>query len=548
MGLREERQAVKDVMYWRFQRRMSRRQVLGAAARAGIGLAGISLLGCAAPAAAPAATPKAGGALVVAQRVTSTMDPCLQTGGQDAYQGPNLYNWLTYIDIKGKSIPELAASWETPDPTTLIFKLRKGVKFHDGVDFNANAVKTDFDRVMDPKTNCQNRPRLAELKSYDVVDDSALKLTTKRPSASFLYMATGPRTATAGGGIVSPEAIKKYNNDVRQHGVGTGPFEFVEWRMDDHVTLKKFPQYWEQGMPLLDQITWRVIPDSTVAITMLKNGEVHLDVWFDFKDLETIKSDPNLVAVAEPVPGAVTVSFNQKKPPFNKPALRQALAYAIDREAISKVVYKGTHPPAQAWFGPSYWAFDSTIKGYPYDLAKAKEKLKEGGAPDGFEMTLFGPIGWPDWIQAAEMVQSMVAKVGIKVKVQQQDWPTGSTLFKDGKMEAGLIGWSGDPEPQPDITRAHSKTGLQWPVALLDGNDPVTQRVDALMDKADSIFSLEERMAVYKELQKLMAEQVHWELPLVYQTSRIAHRKEVKGYVQYPGRFFTPFRRTWLQK
>ncbi|MBI2303588.1 MAG: hypothetical protein HYU86_02430 [Chloroflexi bacterium] len=485
---------------------------------------------------------------------TQGFDPDNATGGADAYRFPNVYNSLTAVDPVGKSIPELAESWETPDPTTVVLKLKKGVKFHDGTDFNAQAVKFNYDRTLHPdqigypKFKSKAAQHLVAVKSYEVVDDYTFKIILKGPSGSFLYVGTGGQMASdAPGWMVSPAGVKKLDNDLLKQGVGTGPFEFVEWLMDERVSVKKFPGYWEKGIPYLDGIKWLVIPDSTTAMTMLKSGEVMWDNWFDFKDLETIKADPNLNLVLIPTAGTVTLTLNQKKPPFNNTALRQAVWYAIDRDAITKVVYKGTRPPAEAWFPSTSWAYDASLKGYPVDLDKARAKLKEGGKPDGFEFTIKIASAFPDWVQAAEIMQAMLAKVNIKTKVELVERAAMSTQRAEGNFEAESVGWSGDVEPAADLLGIHSKKSARGPF-VLDGEDPVTKQVDALMDKGDSTFNLEERKAAYKEVQKLMLDQAYHRLILTYETSRHAHHKKVKGYVQYPGRFFSSYRPVWIQK
>lgn len=542
--------------------------MLRKAAKAGIGLTGFALIGCAAastttptraPTASPVPTPTsakptAGGTLIVAQRGTTTMDPDQASGGADAYLFPNLYNSLTAVDKVGKSVPELVESWETPDSTTVILKLKKGVKFHDGTAFNAQAVKFNYDRSYNPdqigypKFKSGSARHLERVKSYETVDDYTFKFTLKGPSSSFLYLGTGGQMSSeAPGWMVSPEGVKKFDNDLRQHGVGTGPFQFAEWRMDDRIALKKFPDYWEAGVPYLDGITWRAIPDSTAAMTMLKNNEVQWDNWFDFKDLETMKADPNLVLIADSVPGFVYLMLNQKKPPFNNVALRQAVAYAIDREAISKVVYKGVHPAAEAWFGTHSWAYDPKIKGYPYDLAKAREKLKEGGKPEGFEFIISVASAFPDWVQAAELMQGMLTKVSIKAKIELVERATMSTRRNTGEYVAESVGTSGDVDPHPDLARIHgTKSG--WGPAALDPNDAVTKQVDALIDKGDAVYDIEERKKIYSEAQKILVDQVHFFLVLTYQTSRNVHWKGIAGYIQHPGRFFTSYRKVWFQK
>ncbi|MBI2303576.1 MAG: ABC transporter substrate-binding protein [Chloroflexi bacterium] len=568
----------EESSYWdrMSQKRLSRRRLMSMAARAGLGLAGATLLGCAAapaptptkapgappaaptPTTRPAATPTPaatyGGQLLVTGRSTTVLDPDNQSGGRDAFNHWNMYDGLTSLNTKGEIIPGLAESWEIPDPTTIILKLRKGVKFHDGTDFNAQAVIFNFDRRANPdrigypKFKSKVAPDFELAKTYEALDDYTVKITLFRPSVSFLYSGlSGTTSAGAVGWMVSPAAVKKYNNDLRQASVGTGAFMFEEWKMDDKIVFKKNPSYWQKGIPYLDGITWLVIPDTTVALTMLKNKQAHMDNWMTEKEVPLVKADPDLVLGFKTMPGWISFEMNLKKSPFDKLAVRQAMAYAIDRKAISDVVFQGLVPPADAWFPPGTWPYDPSIKGYPYDMAKAKEKLKEGGYPDGFDVDITVSEAQPEYIASAEVIQEMLRKIGVRAKLQVTERAKALDMMNKGEFVAAMYGSSGAPDPTAHLMEVgHSRNDRVGNTVNKD--DPLVKRLDALVDKADTTFSIEARKPIIAEFQKIQVEEVYRNLFLVYQIARFVWRKEVQGFETLPGRFASDYRTTWLKK
>ncbi|MBI2305232.1 MAG: hypothetical protein HYU86_10885 [Chloroflexi bacterium] len=562
---------VEQKNYWSkfFQRQLTRRRALQTAAGAGMSLVG--LLACAAPAPSPTsapaspaapggtprpgvtptptvATPVSGGTLKVAQVGMTTLDAHVGSGGSLAWQLVNLYNALTTYDPVAKPIPDLAESWEIPDSRTIIFKLRKGVKFHDGADFNAQAVKFSYDRVMDPNTKSTARSRVAEIvKSYEVMDDYTFKFNLGSPSASFLSTVTSAGSGVQPGYVVSPEAAKKLNNDLTQQGVGTGPFQASEWRMDDHITFKKFPGYWEKGFPYLDQITWQIIPDATVQMTMLKTGDVHFVTEGQTKDIAAVRADPALVPIVQMSVGYIGMYMNQRKPPFDKKALRLALAYAIDREAIAKAVFFDVHPAMQGLFSPAMWAYDPTIKGHPFDPAKAKEKLKEGGAPDGYAFTAIIASGRPEHLQSAEAMKEMLSKVGIKMTLQMVEREAASDMYVRGQVQGWLGQASSSPEPHRAVIDRFYSKGTRGP-ANIDPEDPDAKAIDALIERGDSTYDLESRKAVYSQLQKALLDNNFIFYGLVWRAVSQVRRKEVMGYAPSADSVVTFFKKTWLQK
>src|SRR6266851_10157527 len=334
---------------------------------------------------ASSGAPKKGGTMRVGFGVDiTTLDPHLSGSKIDRQVYHNLYDPLLILDEKLGIQPNLAESWQTPDPKTLILKLRQGVKFHDGTDFNAEAARINFDRMAnDPKS--VRKGEIANIASTEVVDPLTLKVNLKQPDTSLLATLTD-----RAGMMISPAALTKLGADLGHDatGAGTGPFQFAEWVPDDHVLLKRNDAYWNtSGGPYFDQIRYRPIPDDTVKLQSLQGGELDALDYLLPRTVPLAKADSNLVVVDVPSLAAFWYMLNTTKPPFDNKALRQAVTYALDAEAIVKGVYLGVGVAANGPISPSSWAYDDTIKPVKRDLDKAKTLMTQGGQPNGFSFT-----------------------------------------------------------------------------------------------------------------------------------------------------------------
>src|SRR5215471_16639581 len=275
-------------------------------------------------------TPKKGGTLRVGFYLeASTMDPHLSGSKVDRQIYHNIYEPLVTLDTKLGIKPGLAESWQQPDAKTVIFKLRHGVKFHDGTDFNAEAARFNFNRMKtEPKS--VRKGEVASIESVDVVDAYTIKLNLKRPDAALLATLTD-----RAGMMVSPKAIQERGAELERNarGAGTGPFVFAEWVKDDHLLLKRNDNYWnKQGGPYLDQIRYRPIPDDTVKLQSLQTGEIDVMDYVQPRDVAAVKADKNLVELDVPSLAQFSYVLNHTKPPFNNRALRHAVASALDVE------------------------------------------------------------------------------------------------------------------------------------------------------------------------------------------------------------------------
>nr|MBA3446006.1 ABC transporter substrate-binding protein [Pseudaminobacter sp.] len=277
----------------------------------------------------------------------------------------NVFEGLTRIGPNGEVLPALAESWTASDDGKVYtFKLRSGVKYHDGSDFNADDVKFSLDRARaEDSTNAQ-KALFAAIETVDVVDPASVKVTLKNPQGSFLYnLGWGDAV------IVAPETAESN----KEKPVGTGPFKFDNWAKGSAITLVRADGYW--GDPVaLDKAEFRIIPDAAAAIPALLSGDVQALPNFQLGDaLPQVQSDPRFKVVIGSTEGETVLSTNNKKPPFDNLKVRQAIAHAIDRKAIIDGASGGFGVPIGSHFASHNPAYVDLTGTYPYDVAKAKQ-------------------------------------------------------------------------------------------------------------------------------------------------------------------------------
>src|SRR5215471_20985552 len=471
-------------------------------------------------------TPKKGGTLRVGFYLeASTMDPHLSGSKVDRQIYHNIYEPLVTLDTKLGIKPGLAESWQQADAKTVIFKLRHGVKFHDGTDFNAEATRFNFNRMKtEPKS--VRKGEVASIESVDAVDAYTVRINLRRPDAALLATLTD-----RAGMMVSPKVAQERGAELERNakGAGTGPFEFVEWIKDDHLVLKRNDNYWNtQGGPYLERIRYRPIPDDTVKLQSLLAGEIDVMDYVQPRDVAGVKADKNVVVVDVPSLADFAYQLNHTKPPFATKALRQAVAYSLDLEQIVKGVWLNVGVPANGPIPPTSWAYDRSIAPIKRDLARAKAKLAEGGQPNGFTFTMTTNI-IPINVQEAEVIQAQLREAGITMKIKLVD---SATLLADGNgknFEMISYQWSGRPDPDGNTYQFYKTTqgtSLNW-------SGISNREIDALLDKSREVSSQAERKKLFSDLTKILQD----ELPMVFIVHPIepkAFSPKVQGYEPIP--------------
>ncbi|MBI1801909.1 MAG: peptide ABC transporter substrate-binding protein [Chloroflexi bacterium] len=435
----------------------------------------------------------------------TTMDPHLSTAAVDRQVYQSIYSPLVRLDKDLTLKPELAEKWEFTDPTTLVLNLRKGVKFHDGTDFNAKAVKVNFDRMLNPDTKSLRAAEISSVKEVVVVDDYTVKINLKAPSASLMAV-----LSDRAGMMISPAAIEKYGKDLARNPVGTGPFQFVEWVKDDHLSVKKFDGYWEKGadgqsLPYLDGVVYKPVTDATVKLTSLKTNTLDMIDGVAPKDVAALRGGKDLTYDEVPGLGYQAIDLNLAKPPFDKVEVRQAVAYAVDAAAITKNVLFGVANPGQGPIAPSSWAYDPSINLYKRDIAKAKELIAKAGltAPVKFPCMI---VNSPESKLIGEALKEELAEAGFDMEIQLLEFGTALAKATAKDYTCFQIGWSGRPDPDGNTYSFLFSVGPNNTVNY------VNPKVDELLDKARASYDQAQRKATYTELIKMAVNDV----PRVY--------------------------------
>ncbi len=492
--------------------------------------------------AAAAGAPKRGGTLKAGlDGDILTFDPLTSGAFADREVYYNIYDTIVAYDANLKIIPALAEKWETPDAKTYVFTLRKDVKFHDGTDLNAEAVKFNIERYLNEKTS-RRKAEIDTIQSVEVVDAVTVKFNLKAAFAPLL-----PTLADRAGMILSPTVIKALGPDalaLKPVGAGSGPFRFVEAVKDDRITVERNPNYWKKDasggqLPYVDKVIYRPIADPTVLLTNLKTGDLDLSYRIASKDVAGVKSGSELTLKEMPGLGFDAISFNTTKEPFNKKELRQAVAEALDREQILKVVNFGVGQVAHGPIPPSSWAYDANLKPYGANIAKAKEYLKAGGKPDGFSFEFKIGSGSPVTTQLAQLIKDQLAKAGIVVNILQQERTKQSTDQSSGEFQMLTFGWSGRPDPDGNIYNIFRTGG-----GLNYGGYSVPQ-VDELLDKARAASDQGERKGFYQQAQKLLVEDAAMAF-YNFAPAYLVSQPKVQGVQLYPD-FMMRLDGAWLR-
>jgi ABC-type transport system substrate-binding protein len=499
--------------------------------------------------------PQTGGVLVFARSGDSVgLDPARETDGESFYGSTQIYDTLVeFVPGTTEVQPALAESWEVSDDGLLFtFELREGVKFHDGTDFNADAVKFSFDRQF-----VESHPYFDHgpwkywgymdmsniVDRIEVVDDYTVAFHLQRVEAPFLA-----NLAMDFAAIVSPTAVQEFDEEFPSNPVGTGPFEFVSWTKDDNIVLDANEDYWGEG-PYLDRVILRVIPDATARYLALKNGEVDVIDFPSADDLELMQEDPNIELIQQPGLNVGYIAMNNDKEPFDNKLVRQALNYAIDRQAIIDAVYGSAGQVAKNPLPPTMWGYNDDIEPYPYDPAKAQELLAEAGYPDGFSTDLWAmPVARPynpNARRIAEIVQSDLAAIGVEVEIVSYDWGTYLDRTDMGEHSMAMLGWTGDNgDPDNFLFVLLSIPAAEKPA----GNIAFwrNEEFNDLLIEAKTTFDQERRTELYEQAQVIFHEEAPW-VTLAHSVVTVPVRSNVKNFVIYPtGK--RVFQRVWLEQ
>ena len=499
--------------------------------------------GAAAPsaAAASAAVPKRGGELKfqLLRDSTTGYDPALATESTVFVINSAIFDTLAEIQPDGSIVPALAESWTiSTDGLTYTFKIRSGVKFHNGRAMTATDVKYTIDRLRDPATKSPRAGIYAVLTSVDAPDATTVTLKLKEPYAPLLS-AFADITA----GIVPQEVVLSSGGTLNSNPVGTGPFKFVSWTRDQLMKVTANKDYWRTGLPRLDGITFSFNADSNARAAAIRSKDVDF-LWNAPPELNaSLKKESTLDLLGGK--GTLTwqyLNLNMQKEPFKDVRVRQAIYNAIDRDEILKVSRPDTGTPLNAGFlPPEHWAGVKDIV-YKPDVAKATKLLADAGFANGFEFTILALTGSDFHILTAQTIQQQLKALKITVKVQVVDSGTQTAAQRNGTFEGIVSGFSGTIDPDERFAQTFMAGGGTNYAKFSDA------KVDELVIQARKTTSRDERANLYRQAQLRVADIGAHAFVFNYHPYD-AIQKFVKGYVFNPQLVsYRVLRDVWLDK
>lgn len=445
--------------------------------------------------------------------------------------------------------PALATSWDvTEGGKVWTFKLREGVKFHDGTDFNADAVKFNFDRFLDPTAAHYYEKATGFIVGFaswidkvEVVDPLTVKVTLKAPNYEWFQSGLQPYGVFL---IISPEAIKKYGNDqIALHPTGTGAFKFVEREQGVKIVLERNDDYWGEKAKL-DKIIVRNIGAPTTRVNALLADEVNLITVPPADELQNLQDQGYVLSTNENVPSIWYVSVNTRHPILKDVRVRQALNYALNREDLAAQIYQGTATPAYGILSRGTAAFDPDFKGYEYNPEKAKALLAEAGYPNGFDVTFQIPqygTGelWEQWLQRD------FKAIGVNVTIEKFEWISYMHEWTQGlKDTVGLneMGWG---ESIPSWTARQARCTTTPPNGTNVGwycNPEVDKLFDQALAEGDPAKSAD----LYRQAQQIISDEAAF-IPIINDSQPVVLSPKVKGFVN-PAQDWFDFSTVWIEE
>ena len=444
---------------------------------------------------------------------------------------------VTFAEETTQIVPGLAESWTiSQDGLWYTFKLRKGVKFHDGTPLNAEAVKFSIERQFNPDHPANKLGKypfagffFGNVKAVEAMDESTVRFVLKEPRASFLAVLTAGAAS-----IVSPTAAKKWGADYALNPVGTGPFRYASWQRGQQVVLEKNPDYW-RGPVKLDRVVFRPIVEDQARLTELLTGGVDMIVGVPPDFVEQLQGNAKVSVLKQVGAHVWYLGINNQKKPFDDKRVRQALNYAVNKDAIVKDVLKGTGSPSLGPVLPGTWGADAALKAYPYDPAKAKKLLADAGYPNGFSTTMWVPesgSGMQSPVAMATVMQSNLKAVGVTVALQTMEWGAYLAKLRSKEQELFALSWMAGSE-DPDMVMYPLLHSSQWtpngPNRALYKNE----KFDELLGQARQVTDQAKRAALYREAQKILVEDAPWVF-VDHEVQLAATSKRVQGFKLHP--------------
>ena len=421
----------------------------------------------------------------------------------------NVQECLVKVDAQGKIVPWLAERWHTSDNRNYTFFLKKGVRFHNGREVKAADVKFVIERAMNPETKHPYPQYYAAIGDIIVKDDYTITFSLKAPTANFLL-----NLARQGSVIYPREAV----DTLKSAPIGTGPFTVADWVRGDRVVLKRYADYHVKGLPKVDQVTFRFIADPNAALAALKAGDIDASVFgLGPEHVADLKKDGRFEIIVGETTNDVIMAMNNSRKPFTDVRVRRAITHAISKPDVVKLAMFGLGRVIGSNVDPLNPYFVDLATAMPYDPARAKKLLAEAGYPAGFEAVLKVAPQYYYTVRAGEVIVDQLAKVGVKVKIEQIEWGQWlSRVWKEADYDLTIIG--------------HAEA---WDIANY-ANPKYYYRYDSpkfqeLFKKSEVTLDDKTRREQYAQLQKMLVE----DAPVVFlfiHPRLVAAKKGLTGF------------------
>ena len=467
--------------------------------------------------------------------IARSTDAATLDSGYAYYEGEidlmyHLYEGLVRFKDEELNVePWLAEDWSVSDDGTVwTFYLREGVLFHDGSEFNADAVEFSFMRILD-----EDHPYYGlgdqglaymdwllggAINEVRAVDEYTVEFELNDVFGPFLtYMGMYSQY------IVSPAAVEEYGEDYFTNPSGTGPFKFVEWRRDEYIEMEVFDEYWGEK-PDIEKIIWKVVPDGSTRLMELQAGQVHAIKSIEPAQLETIQADDNLNMMQMAGANLFFAAINHEAEPFDDVNVRRAVMHAIDFDSLINTLYEGLGTRAVTPMPPTIFGFNEDIEPYEYDVEKAKSLLEEAGYPDGFDTTMHvfaearGYIGRP--VDAAEIMSSDLGRAGINAEVIVNEWGTHRSLLREFGHAIGFVGWFDVPHPNNFLNALLLRA--------VDSHYLPAELVE-LSDRALASYDRDEQIELYKQMQEISHRDVGM-IPIAHSDYTAVVLSDISGF------------------
>jgi len=427
----------------------------------------------------------------------------------------NLLESLLKIDRNGEVVPALAKSYEvSKDGKEYTFHLHKGVKFHDGKPFTAEDVKYTFERLLDPKTAAVNRKYYTGIESIQIIEPLTVKFIVKKYDSNFLFnMARGDAV------ILSRQTV----DQLKSQPIGTGPFKLVEWKRGDSVVMVKNPDYYLSGLPYLDKVIFKFIPDPSTQLAALRAGDVDV-IAYDLspENAALLEKDPRFKVLKGHTTTEVILAINNSRKPLNDVRIRKAINFAIDRQAVIQGAVAGYGTPIGSHMDPTNPYYVNLTGLYPYNPEKAKQLLAEAGYPNGFGAVLKLPEPYAYARRSGEIITDQLSRVGIKLLIEVIQWGQWiDRVFKNAEYDLTVIGHS-----EPFDIEIYSR-----PQYYFRYNNPKFQE---LIKRAEEEMNEPQRKKIYADAQRMIAEDAVNAFLFVYPALPAMKKEVINWWKDYP--------------